>query len=187
MSNLINLVSNAQAILLDRDGCLNRKSENSRYVEKSTDIEFYSDAVEFVRVAVEKGLRIAVITNQQGISKNLYKLDDVIQMHQELCKLANVKFEDIALFVCPHEDATCDCRKPSPKMLLQACGHFQVLPESAIFIGDSESDMQAAENAGMPFISMVRILESSEKPEDSRTANDFKLLTSILQNRGTKN
>ena len=187
MSNLIDLVSNAQAILLDRDGCLNRKSENSRYVEKSADIEFYSDAVEFVRVAIEKGLRIAVVTNQQGISKNLYKLDDVIQMHQVLCNLVNVKYEDIALFVCPHEDSTCDCRKPSPNMLLQACGHFQILPERAVFIGDSESDMQAAENAGVPFIPIVRTLESSEKPQDSLTLNDFKLLTSILQNWGTKN
>jgi HAD superfamily hydrolase (TIGR01509 family) len=43
--------------------------------------------------------------------------------------------------------------KPHPEPLLKVLKHFGVEPGEALFIGDGEVDMQAAEGAGVPFIS----------------------------------
>jgi HAD superfamily hydrolase (TIGR01509 family) len=43
--------------------------------------------------------------------------------------------------------------KPHPEPLLKVLEHFKVAPDEALFIGDGEVDMQAAEGAGVPFIS----------------------------------
>ena len=181
MSNLSDLLTNTQAILLDRDGCLNKKPTDSRYVEKSSEIEFYDDAVIFLRAAAAMKIRIAVVTNQRGISKKLYELNDVILMHKKLCEMAGIDYERFQLFVCPHEISTCECRKPSPKMLLQACELFKILPKRAVFIGDSDSDMQAARNADMPFIYMSRTSGNSSIAGATHNVNSFEPLTKILQ------
>ena len=43
--------------------------------------------------------------------------------------------------------------KPHPEPLLKVLEHFGVEPDEALFIGDGEVDMQAAQGAGVPFIS----------------------------------
>jgi HAD superfamily hydrolase (TIGR01509 family) len=43
--------------------------------------------------------------------------------------------------------------KPHPEPLLKVLDYFEVKPEEALFIGDGEVDMQAANSAGVPFIS----------------------------------
>lgn len=42
--------------------------------------------------------------------------------------------------------------KPFPDPLIKILDHFQVMPEEAIYIGDSELDQQAAQAAAIPFI-----------------------------------
>lgn len=46
-----------------------------------------------------------------------------------------------------------DWRKPKPGMLLAAMAHFGAKPQATLFVGDSEEDRQAAEAAGVSFIS----------------------------------
>ncbi len=62
-----------------------------------------------------------------------------------------------AVFYCPHRpDEKCECRKPAPDMLLAACRFAGIAPDRTFFIGDSDSDMKAAENAGCPGIRIYR-------------------------------
>ena len=44
-----------------------------------------------------------------------------------------------------------DCRKPNPGMLLEAMQDAGIPPEESIYVGDKDTDQQAAENAGMRF------------------------------------
>jgi D-glycero-D-manno-heptose 1,7-bisphosphate phosphatase len=44
-----------------------------------------------------------------------------------------------------------DCRKPNPGMLLQALADFDVSATEAFYVGDMDTDRQAAESAGMRF------------------------------------
>ena len=62
-----------------------------------------------------------------------------------------------AAFYCPHRpDEKCECRKPAPAMILAACRFAGIDPGQTFFIGDSDSDMRAAENAGCPGIRIRR-------------------------------
>ncbi|UWG48475.1 HAD superfamily hydrolase [Halanaeroarchaeum sp. HSR-CO] len=46
---------------------------------------------------------------------------------------------------------TVDARKPDPEPVLAALDVLSVAPEDALFVGDSETDEQAAERAGVAF------------------------------------
>ena len=66
----------------------------------------------------------------------------------------NVRTEELVgpfdgWFICPHApEVDCDCRKPKPKLVLDAARAFGVDPACIIVVGDKESDVQAAHNAG---------------------------------------
>lgn len=56
----------------------------------------------------------------------------------------------------------CDCRKPAPGMLLAIMGHFGVLPQETLFVGDAECDREAAWRAGVAFIHANRFFERGQ-------------------------
>jgi D-glycero-D-manno-heptose 1,7-bisphosphate phosphatase len=54
------------------------------------------------------------------------------------------------VYHCPHDrDEGCNCRKPQPGMILEACRHFDIDLDQSYLVGDSDSDMAAALNAGV--------------------------------------
>jgi D-glycero-D-manno-heptose 1,7-bisphosphate phosphatase len=59
---------------------------------------------------------------------------------------------DALLQLCPHAlDVACDCRKPAPGMLVAAMGHAGAAPRDTLFVGNAESDREAARRAGVRF------------------------------------
>jgi D-glycero-D-manno-heptose 1,7-bisphosphate phosphatase len=54
-----------------------------------------------------------------------------------------------AIYYCPHEEGTCDCRKPRTGMFVRAARQFPgiELRRSAV-IGDSPADVEAARAVG---------------------------------------
>ncbi len=52
-------------------------------------------------------------------------------------------------FICPHApEDECECRKPKPKLILDAAKALGVDPAACVVVGDRESDVEAARNAG---------------------------------------
>ena len=56
------------------------------------------------------------------------------------------------VFACPHEENSCDCRKPRPGLVLEAAEKWNIDVARSLMIGDSDSDRELAENCGMPFV-----------------------------------
>jgi D-glycero-D-manno-heptose 1,7-bisphosphate phosphatase len=57
-----------------------------------------------------------------------------------------------ALALCPHRlEVACACRKPAPGLLLQIMSHYGVPPALTLFVGDAETDRQAAGRARVQF------------------------------------
>ncbi len=94
----------------------------------------------------EVGLPLAVVSNQSGIGRGLITREAVDAVNQRVNELLG---PFAGFFVCPHApDDQCDCRKPKPKLILDAARALGVDPACCVVVGDRESDVEAARNAG---------------------------------------
>jgi histidinol-phosphate phosphatase family protein len=89
---------------------------------------------------------IAVVSNQSGVGRGMISLHDVEAVNGRVEALLG---PFAASLYCPHapQDA-CECRKPKPKLILDAARAMGVDPSCCVVIGDKVSDMDAARNAG---------------------------------------
>jgi len=95
-----------------------------------------------------------IASNQAGISKGYLSAATAYRLLADMAKAA-VGFRPIegSIRFCPHNKSDgCACRKPGPLMLEQLMDFWGVNPEETLFVGDMESDRQAAENAGCDFV-----------------------------------
>jgi len=52
-------------------------------------------------------------------------------------------------FVCPHApQVECECRKPKPKLIFDAAKQWGMDASEIVVVGDKDSDVEAAANAG---------------------------------------
>jgi D-glycero-D-manno-heptose 1,7-bisphosphate phosphatase len=96
------------------------------------------------------GLPLAVVSNQSGIGRGFITLAQVDAVNRRIDELLG-PFD--GFFVCPHavEDG-CECRKPKPKLILDAARALGVDPSCCVVVGDRDSDVEAARCAGaVPF------------------------------------
>ncbi len=143
------------AVFFDRDGVLN---VDHGYVARREDFQWIEGAVAAVRALNEAGYYVFVATNQSGIARGLYAVEDMYTLHEfmtdELAR-AGARIDDIRF--CPfHPEGTIDAyrrvsdwRKPGPGMILDLMERWPVERERSALIGDKEADMEAARAAGI--------------------------------------
>ncbi len=134
-----------KAVFFDRDGVLNK--EIGDYVCKIEDFEILPDAIDCILMAKENGFKVFIITNQGGIQKELYTLNQLHSFHQRIidkCSERGVTIDEI--YFCPHHPTVgnCLCRKPESLMLEKAIAKYQIDVSKSIMIGDTERDIEAA-------------------------------------------
>ncbi len=143
------------ALLLDRDGVLNR---DHGYVGSWARWEWISGAVAAVRQATAQGWQVFVVTNQSGVARGLFSEADVAELHRQMIaalRAAGGTVDDIR--VCPfHPDGTVrryrresDWRKPAPGMLLDLMRAWELDRARCMLIGDQPRDLAAAQAAGV--------------------------------------
>ena len=140
-----------KAVFIDRDGVI-LNNANHYYIFRIEEVALVDGVAENLKRIQDKGYTLFVVTNQGGVSKGLYTLDDVEKVHRKIQELLAPKGVEIAEFaVCPHHDKIekCLCRKPSPLMIEKLIAKYRIDAAQSYFIGDSESDMLAAERAGI--------------------------------------
>jgi D-glycero-D-manno-heptose 1,7-bisphosphate phosphatase len=136
------------AIFLDRDGVIN---ENSLTHVKSWDeFHFIPGAIESIAELTKLGLPIFVVTNQAAINRGMMSVETLHDIHarmQQAIEAAGGKITHI--YHCPHDnDEACDCRKPSPGMLVQAAADYGIDLSCSYFIGDAWTDIAAGVAVG---------------------------------------
>lgn len=139
-------------VFLDRDGVLNRNVGTNLYVRSWNEWEWLPGAKDALRLFKSAGYAVVVITNQSGIAQGKMSEKDLSDIHQRMCADALESGGRIdAIYHCPHgRDEGCECRKPSPGMLLQAQKDMNLNLSDTRFIGDDDRDRLAAEAAGCP-------------------------------------
>jgi D-glycero-D-manno-heptose 1,7-bisphosphate phosphatase len=139
------MVKKNRAIFLDRDGIIN--IERNDYTFRIEDFEFVTGIIESLKKLQNAGFLLIVISNQGGIAKGLYTITDVEIVH----KFMNDKLNENGVFLtevyyCPHYPSIgkCICRKPDTVMIEKALARFNISSENSYFIGDRETDIEAA-------------------------------------------
>lgn len=139
-------------LFLDRDGVINKKAPPHQHIITPDDFIILPNVKEALLYAKAKGYKIIVITNQRSVPKEIY---DMIHTKM-LTDLPEI--EDI--FVCPHENGECNCRKPLPGLFYQAANKYDVDKEQSLMIGDSQSDLDAATAYGIKAILTTNLYET---------------------------
>ncbi len=154
-----------KALFLDRDGIIN---EDYGYVSTTEQFKFIDGIFELCRLARTHDYLIIIITNQSGIARGFYTLSDFLKLNEwMLDQFAAANIVVTATYYCPHLPTgtipefskICDCRKPEPGMFLTAAQHHNIDLANSIMIGDKNSDMLAAQKAGVG----TKILMSNQK------------------------
>jgi D-glycero-D-manno-heptose 1,7-bisphosphate phosphatase len=92
------------------------------------------------------GLPLAVVSNQSGVGRGIITAQQVDAVNRRIDELIG---PFAGFFVCPHAiEEDCGCRKPKPKLILDAARALDVDPACCVVVGDRESDVEAARNAG---------------------------------------
>lgn len=142
-----------KTVFLDRDGVINRKIRG--YVNTWTKFDFLEGVLEAMPILARKFDYIIIITNQQGVGKELMSLEDLEVVHQKmLTSIEEVggRIDKIFACTCLATDAI-NCRKPNPTMVLDAQKTFKDIDiNEAIMVGDMPSDLKLAQGLEMPFV-----------------------------------
>lgn len=137
-----------RAIFFDRDGVLNRLLIGA-YVTRWEEFEWLPRAREALRLAHDLGWAAVVVTNQAGVGRGVQTQASLDEVHRRMRQDAGGGRIE-AVYACPHrpEDG-CACRKPQPGLLLRAAEELGLELAGCHLIGDSETDLAAAEAVGV--------------------------------------
>ena len=141
-------------VFLDRDGALNEKMPEGRYVTRWDEFRLLPRVAEAIGRLKHAGIRVVVVSNQRGIALGLYAAADVDRIHAGLLGLLESQDAHLdAIYYCPHDKGQCDCRKPLPGLFQQAVRDFpDVRASASAIVGDSLSDMEFGKRLGMTSI-----------------------------------
>ena len=137
-----------KAIFLDRDGVINQ--ERKDYVKKLDEFRILDKTSDAINIIKNHSFLVIIITNQSPINRKLLSVETLNKIHEKLqsyLERYDTSFDGV--YFCPHTPSeNCECRKPKPGLILQAVIDFQIDLSESYMIGNSETDIHAAKNAG---------------------------------------
>jgi len=140
----------SKAIFFDRDGVINR--ERGDYTYKIKDFVINDGVIDTLKTLYDYGYLLIIISNQGGISKNIYSKNDVEKLHQYLLfELERHNINITEIYYCPHhsDNEKCLCRKPESLLFEKAIARYNINVSQSYMIGDSQRDIVAAEKVGI--------------------------------------
>ena len=147
-----------KAVFLDRDGLINRQAPEHDYIKSWAEFEFLPGVAESIHKLNEAGYLVLVVTNQRGVARGMMSMAAVDEIHKAMRReldMAGAHIEKV--YVCPHEEGKCNCRKPDIGLFLQAEQDFEIDKQHSWMIGDSDSDVEAGRRYGVRTIKTVSL------------------------------
>ena len=177
-------------IILDRDGVINQDRDDFvKSADEWVPIEGSMDAIAFL---TEAGYTVAVATNQSGIGRKYFTMQELTEMHNKMHRLAQQAGGIIdGIWFCPHTAADgCDCRKPLPGMVSDILSRFNAEAADTWLVGDSLRDLQAiAAVGGKPALVLTGkgkktlVAEGDSLPENTQVFDSLLAFSQyLLQN-----
>lgn len=165
------------AVFIDRDGTI---ITERHYLADPAGVELIPGAVEAMKALRDAGFALVVVTNQSGIARGRYTLEDYHAVAKRLDELLADKAVRVdATEYCPHYPeltGPCSCRKPDTGMHRRAAEEHGLDVARSFFIGDKVSDVLPASRLGGQGI-LVRTGYGAESeagaPLDTWVADDL--------------
>lgn len=166
------------AAFIDRDGVINVERHHVFRVE---DFDILPGVIQGLRHLACHGYSLVVVTNQAGIAKGLYGIDDYLRLTAQMLKVfAREGIVFAGIYHCPHHPqgcipeytVHCTCRKPAPGLLLQAAADHGLDLSRSVIIGDKMSDTAAGRAAGVRWTVLVE--SGHALPVDTKNWADYR-------------
>jgi len=134
------------AIFLDRDGTIMWDAD---YCRDPKQVKIFPGVPEALRRLKAAGYKLIVITNQSGIGRGFFTIEDYRSVEAEVIRQLGDGLID-ATYFCPDVPGQHSaCRKPAPGMVWQAARDHHLDLARSFFVGDKESDVECGQNAGL--------------------------------------
>ena len=144
-----------RAVFLDRDGTL---IEEREYLSRPEQVVPYPGAAQALRRLREGGFRVILVSNQSGVGRSYFTMEDVARVNSRLEELLSQDGARIdKIYVAPEApEQPSRGRKPSPQFLFDARDEFALDLAQSYMIGDKLIDLQCGWNAGVKQSILVR-------------------------------
>ena len=135
-----------KALFLDRDGTI---IEDTHYLHKPEEVSLIHGVTEALQLAIQKNYLLFLFTNQSGIGRGYYTLEDTISCNREMIRQLNI-VDNLFAEICiatETPDQPQNYRKPSPRFILEMVQKHDLNKNDCWMVGDRLSDLQAGINA----------------------------------------
>jgi histidinol-phosphate phosphatase family protein len=134
--------------VFDRDGTL---IEHIPYLSNLSEVKYKEGVFETLARLKDLGFRFGIVTNQSVIGRKKATRQTVNDINSEIINtiwaFSQAKFDFVQ--VCPHMPSDqCECRKPKPKLMIEAIQQFQIDCAVSYMVGDTESDVELGKKVG---------------------------------------
>lgn len=162
--------TNKKIAFIDRDGVINKKAPDHSYITNVDSFVFNEGVFGVLNTLLKNGFELIIITNQRGVARGLMSEQELRDLHLYMLKILKEHgITVLDVLYCPHEKDQCDCRKPKPGLLKQACAKYSVNLQDSILISDSIEDVEMGKKFGIK--SFLIPVDSPEFLTDSPQLN----------------
>ena len=144
-----------RAVFLDRDGTL---IEDKDYLHRPEDVVIYPGAGEALKRLQDAGFLLIIVTNQSGIGRGYFTIEDCERVHEHLAKeFAKLGVAFAKIYIAPEApNRRSRGRKPSPQFLFDAREEFGLDLGASYIVGDKLIDLECGWNAQVRQSILVR-------------------------------
>ena len=141
MTNLL-----SPAVFIDRDGTI---MQDADYCSDPQQVKIFPRVAEALRRLKSKGFKVIIITNQSGIGRGFFTVEQYRAVEAEVLRQLGDGLID-ATYFCPDVPGQhSSCRKPAPGMIVEATREHQIDLARSFLIGDKEIDAECGRNVGV--------------------------------------
>jgi D-glycero-D-manno-heptose 1,7-bisphosphate phosphatase len=134
------------AVFIDRDGTI---MEDCVYCSDPEKVRIFPGVPEALRRLKSNGFKLIIITNQSGIGRGLFTVEQYRAVEAELLRQLGDGLIH-ATYFCPDVPGQHSThRKPAPGMIVDATREHQIDVSRSFLIGDAEIDVECAHRAGV--------------------------------------
>lgn len=176
-------------LILDRDGVINYEHED--FIKTPEEWIPIPGSLEAIARINSLGYTVVVCTNQSGLSRKLYTVETLNQIHKKMLDSVVEHGGKIdSVFYCPHLPIdNCNCRKPKTQMITDICARFGLKnAQNIMMVGDSLRDLQTIHAAGgIPVLvktgNGIKTINDAKIPDNTIVFEDLLSFSNYLINK----